>query len=220
MVFLGLLGAGGAALVRRLPANRAVAVHVGLHHAGSAARGRDASRLADRPGSTLLPLLAAGLAVAAATLGVSPGHHAIRPEPQEAGARSLASQSAGQAEANCPARTCPRWCRPMIMLPVFLWAVYVVARDKLDVFLALPFQSVESGFAVSGRVADGRCSGKRPASSSCSARWICSASCSRYNAELRMSKQDIKDEMQGDRRQPADEGARSGASSATARASK
>ena len=33
----------------------------------------------------------------------------------------------------------------MLLLPLFLWAVYVVARDKLDAFLALPLQSVESG---------------------------------------------------------------------------
>ena len=32
----------------------------------------------------------------------------------------------------------------MLLLPLFLWAVYVVAREKLDAFLALPLESVES----------------------------------------------------------------------------
>ena len=38
----------------------------------------------------------------------------------------------------------------MVLLPLFLWAVYVIARDKLDVFLALPLQSVESGYRLIG----------------------------------------------------------------------
>ena len=34
----------------------------------------------------------------------------------------------------------------LILLPLFLSAVYVIARDKLDGFLALPLESVESGY--------------------------------------------------------------------------
>jgi flagellar biosynthesis protein FlhB len=32
-----------------------------------------------------------------------------------------------------------------VLLPLFLWAVFVIAREKLDAFLALPLGSIESG---------------------------------------------------------------------------
>src|SRR5262249_2857500 len=45
-----------------------------------------------------------------------------------------------------PKQNLPNAGQAIIWIPVFLWAVYVVARDKLEVLVALPLQSVESGF--------------------------------------------------------------------------
>jgi flagellar biosynthesis protein FlhB len=93
-----------------------------------------------------------------------------------------------------PSQNVPALVQASIMLPVFLWAVYVVARNKIDQFLALPFQSVESGFTVLN-------------SSLMSLFWKAAGvfivvgsvdllrQLKRHNAQLRMSKQDIKDEF-------------------------
>ena len=62
------------------------------------------------------------------------------------------------------------------MLPLFLWAVYVIARDKLEAFLALPLQSVASGFGFLGASLM-ELFWKAAGVFWCSARWICSARC-------------------------------------------
>jgi flagellar biosynthesis protein FlhB len=49
-----------------------------------------------------------------------------------------------------PRQTLPSLLQAMVLLPVFLWAVWVIARDKLEAFLSLPLQSVESGCAFLG----------------------------------------------------------------------
>src|ERR1017187_10441859 len=41
----------------------------------------------------------------------------------------------------------PSLAQALVLLPMFLWAVWVVAREKLDTFLELP---VESGFSLIG----------------------------------------------------------------------
>ena len=105
----------------------------------------------------------------------------------------------------------------MILLPIFLGAVYVLARDHLEGFLAMPFESVESG--------------ARFLNTSLMDLFWKAAGCSvvfgsvdlfrqtrRHSGDLKMSKQEIKDEMKEMRRQSADEGADSAASSATWRA--
>ena len=81
-----------------------------------------------------------------------------------------------------------------MLLPLFLWAVWVVARDKLDVFLALPLQSVESGFRLIGsslmelfwkaaaRLPGLRLRGPGPPAA-------------QHKSDLRMSKQEIREEM-------------------------
>src|SRR5579871_4546221 len=42
-----------------------------------------------------------------------------------------------------PRQNLPALLQASVLLPIFLWAAYVVARDKLDGFLALPLESVE-----------------------------------------------------------------------------
>jgi flagellar biosynthetic protein FlhB len=92
-----------------------------------------------------------------------------------------------------PRQNLPTLLQCLIMLPVFLWAVYVIARDKLEAFLSLPLQSVSSGWGFLG-------------ASLMELFWKASGvflvvgcvdlarQLSRYKADLRMSKQDIKEE--------------------------
>jgi flagellar biosynthetic protein FlhB len=93
-----------------------------------------------------------------------------------------------------PSQNLPALVQATLMLPIFLWAVYVVARERLELFLSLPFQSVESGFAVLG-------------GSLMELFWKAAGvfivvgtvdlfrQLRRHNSQLRMSKQDIRQEM-------------------------
>ena len=88
----------------------------------------------------------------------------------------------------------PSLAQALVLLPMFVWAVWVVARDKLDAFLVLPLQSVESGFGLIG-------------SSLMELFWKAAAvfllfgcvdlarQLRRHKSELRMSKQEIREEM-------------------------
>ena len=93
-----------------------------------------------------------------------------------------------------PKQNLPSLGQALVLLPMFLWAVWVVARDKLDTFLALPLQSVESGFRLIG-------------SSLMELFWKAAAvflifgcvdlarQLRKHKSELRMSKQEIREEM-------------------------
>src|ERR1035437_10009625 len=93
-----------------------------------------------------------------------------------------------------PKQNLPSLGQAVVLLPVFLWAVWVVARDKLDTFLTLPLQSVESGFTLI-------------ATSLMELFWKASAvflifgcvalarQLRRHKSDLRMSKQEIREEM-------------------------
>jgi flagellar biosynthetic protein FlhB len=82
----------------------------------------------------------------------------------------------------------------MVLLPVFLYAVWVVARDRLELFMALPLQSVESGFRLIS-------------SSIMELFWKAAGlflifgcidlarQMRKHKADLRMSKQEIREEM-------------------------
>lgn len=93
-----------------------------------------------------------------------------------------------------PKQNLPAVGQAILLLPIFLWAVWVVARDNLDAFLALPLQSVESGFELISH-------------SLMELFWKAAAvfmifgcvdlarQLRKHSAELRMSKQEIRDEM-------------------------
>jgi flagellar biosynthetic protein FlhB len=49
-----------------------------------------------------------------------------------------------------PRQNLPSLIQAAILLPLFLWAAYAVAREKLDVFLTLPLQSAENGCRLLG----------------------------------------------------------------------
>ena len=100
----------------------------------------------------LLPLFAAGLAVVAATV-------AIRLVTTRFGfsLKKLAPEAARFNPATklreLPRQNGPALVQALILLPAFLWAVFIVAREKLPAVMMLPMQSVEQSAAwLSGSV--------------------------------------------------------------------
>jgi flagellar biosynthetic protein FlhB len=93
-----------------------------------------------------------------------------------------------------PKQNLPSLVQAILLLPIFLWAVWVVARDKLDLFLALPMHSVESGFSLIS-------------SSLMELFWKAASvflifgcvdlarQLQKHKSDLRMSKQEIREEM-------------------------
>ena len=96
-----------------------------------------------------LPLALAGLAVALATLGFRLittrfGLSLNRLAPDPARLNPLARIK------ELPRQNLPMLFQSVVLLPLFLWAVYTMARDKLDAFLALPLESASSGWRFLG----------------------------------------------------------------------
>jgi flagellar biosynthesis protein FlhB len=102
----------------------------------------------------LAPLLAAGMAMAVATLafrlvttrfGLS--WKKLTPDLTRLNPLAKLRELPGQ---NLPAAV-----QAALMLPLFLWAVYVIARDQLEAFIRLPLQGVEAGARmISGTLLD------------------------------------------------------------------
>src|SRR6185312_13857792 len=141
----------------------------------------------------ILPLLAAGVVIAVATLGLRLattrfGLSLKKLTPDLSRLSPLAKLK------QLPSQNLSAVLQAALMLPVFLWAVYAVAKEKLDLFLGLPFQSVDSGFAVLG-------------ASLMDLFWKAAGvfivvgavdlfrQMRKHNAQLRMSKQEIREEM-------------------------
>jgi len=141
-VFLGLLTAGGA-----------------HWFAGFRQTTRSLFRLAFRPELTpqdlihvawqvtqqhIFPLALAGMAMAAATVGLrlittrgGISFKKLMPDGQRFNPLARLQE--------IPKQNLPNLVQAMILIPVFLWSVYVVVRDKMDALVALPLQSVEAG---------------------------------------------------------------------------
>jgi flagellar biosynthetic protein FlhB len=147
MVFLGLLGAGGAQWLAQL--RQTTRSLFGLAFAREL-KPEDLTALSHRLfWQNFWPLLVGGAAVAAATL-------VFRLITTRFGL-SLQKLVPDAARFNpfsrlrdLPRQTLPSLFQAIVLLPLFLWAVWVIARDKLDAFLALPLQSVESGCGFLG----------------------------------------------------------------------
>jgi flagellar biosynthesis protein FlhB len=89
----------------------------------------------------LLPLAMGGMAVAVATVGIrlvttrfGLSLKRLVPDPQRFNILSRLRE--------LPRQNLPSLVQAMVLLPVFLWAVYALARDKLEVVLALPLAGV------------------------------------------------------------------------------
>jgi flagellar biosynthetic protein FlhB len=93
-----------------------------------------------------------------------------------------------------PRQNLPMVLQALILLPVFLWAVYALARDKMEAILALPLQSAESGYRF-------LCGSLMDLFWKAGALFLVFGSVDlyrqmrRHRADLRMSKQDIREEM-------------------------
>ncbi len=141
----------------------------------------------------VLPLLAAGLVIAVATLGLRLATTRFGLSLKKL-SPDLSRLSPLKKLKQLPSQNIPALVQAALMLPIFLWAVYVIAREKLELFLSLPFQSVESGFAVLG-------------GSLMELFWKAAGvfivvgavdlfrQVRRHNQQLRMSKQEIREEM-------------------------
>jgi flagellar biosynthetic protein FlhB len=141
----------------------------------------------------ILPLVMAGMAVAASTLALRLittrfGLSLKRLVPDPARLNPLTRIR------ELPRQNLPALLQAAALLPIFLWAVWVVAREKLDAFLTLPMQSLESGMRMIS-------------ASLMELFWKAAAvflvvgcidlarQMQRYKADLRMSKQEIREEM-------------------------
>jgi flagellar biosynthetic protein FlhB len=190
MVFLGLLGTGGAAWFAQFRATARSLFQIAFT---PELRPEDLTHIAwELTWKHFLPLALAGLAVALSTL-------AFRLMTTRFGLslKKLAPDAARLSPLSklkeLPRQNLPMLLQSLILLPLFLWAVYVIARDKLDAFLALPLESVTVGWGFLG-------------GSLMELFWKASGvflvfgcvdlarQMRRYKQDLRMSKQDIKEE--------------------------
>ncbi len=145
MVFLALLGAGAAGWFGQL---RVVTAWLFSLAFARELGPEDLTQVAWRVVQQLiLPLMIAGLGVAVAAL-------AFRLVTTRFGfslkklAPDLGRLNPAAKLRELPRQNLPALVQALVLLPVFLWAVYVVARDHLDAFLALPMGSVEGGVAL------------------------------------------------------------------------
>ncbi|HUB32782.1 MAG TPA: EscU/YscU/HrcU family type III secretion system export apparatus switch protein [Bryobacteraceae bacterium] len=190
-VFLGLLGAGGAGWMRGLrSATRALLARAFGGDLNATELTHIAWTLYWQQG---LPLLLAGVGVAAATL-------AFRLATTQFGLswKKLAPD-AGRLNPLEKLRELPRQNLPMlvqavVLLPLFVWAVYAVVREKWNALLLLPLVGVETGYRF-------------VTASLMELFWKAAAlflvfgavdlfrQRRRHRQDLRMSKQDIKEEL-------------------------
>ncbi len=145
IVFLGLLGAGGA---KWFAGFRSVTRGLFARAFTGEVNAADLTHIAWQLfGQIFLPLVWGGLAIAAATLlirllttrfGLS--LKKLAPDPSRLNPLSKLKE--------LPRQNLPALLQALFLLPIFLSAVYAIARDKMDAFLSLPLQSVESGCAL------------------------------------------------------------------------
>ena len=191
MVFLALLGAGGAGWFGQFRQTTRSILRLAFT---AELRPEDLIHLAwQLAWRNLLPLTLAGAGVSIATVAfrlatTQFGISFKKLVPDAARFNPIARLQ------DLPKQNLPSLGQALVLLPMFLWAVWVVARDKLETFLALPMQSVESGFSLIG-------------SSLMELFWKAAAvflvfgcvdlarQLRRHKSELRMSKQEIREEM-------------------------
>jgi flagellar biosynthesis protein FlhB len=191
IAFLALLGAGGAGWFSRFgQTTRRLFVQA---FAGKFTT-LDLSRFAWQIfWQHLFPLILAGLAVAAVTLAVRLGTTRFGFSLQRI-APDLKRLNPLTRLRELPRQNLPAVAEALILLPLFLLAVYAVAREKLDLFLTLPLATVSSGARLLG-------------TSLMELFWKAAGlfllfgavdlfrQARRYRRDLRMSKQEIREEL-------------------------
>ena len=145
LVFLALLSTGGKAWFERFRQSTRAMLHLAFV---AELRPTDLTHLCWQIfQDNLLPLILAGAGIALATvafrLATTGGGISFKKlMPEAARFNPLARLQ------DLPKQNLPSLAQAMVLLPVFLYAVWVVARDRLELFMALPLQSVESGFRL------------------------------------------------------------------------
>ena len=141
MIFLGLLGAFGA---RWFAGLRATARWLFTLAFAGDLRVEDLSHLAWRIfWNQFVPLAALGMLVALATV-------ALRLATTRFGLSlkkltpDLTRLNPASRLRELPRQNLPSLLQAAVLLPLFLWAVYAMARDRFEAVLALPLESAES----------------------------------------------------------------------------
>lgn len=190
-LFLALLGAGGASWLAGL---RSTARTLFVRAFAGEMRAPELSHIAWLLfWRHALPLVAAGLGITVATLAfrlvtTQFGLSFKKLIPDAARFNPLSKLR------DLPKQNLPMLAQAALLLPLFMWAVYVVVRDKLEYLLILPLASVETGYRfVSASLMD--------------LFWKAAGlfllfgvvdlvrQRRRHKQDLRMSKQDIREEM-------------------------
>ncbi len=191
MVFLALLGAGGSSWFAQFRQSTRAMLRLAFERE---IRPQDLTHLAWQIfWQNILPLAMAGAAVSVVTVAfrlatTQFGISFKKLMPDAARFNPIARLQ------DLPKQNLPSLGQAVILLPVFLWAVWVVARDNLDIFMTLPLQSTESGFRlISNSLMD--------------VFWKAAGvfllfgcvdlarQMRKHKADLRMSKQEIREEM-------------------------
>ncbi len=191
MVFLALLGAGGAHWFNGLC--RSTRNLFSLAFAGDLPAERLTHLAWQIFWRQFLPLAAGGMAVVLATLGLRLVTTRFGLSLKKL-APDLSRLSPVSRLSELPRQNLSSLLQAAVLLPLFLWAVYVIARDGLESFVSLPLRSVES---ASGFVA----------ANLMGLFWKAAGlflvfgavdlfrQIRRHRGQLRMSKQEIKEEM-------------------------
>lgn len=191
LAFVGLLHAWGASWIRTIRESIAMLLEHALDPRLSA---NEMIRLGTVVlGRTMLPLLWLGGALLVITLGVQLGVTRFGLTMKKL-APDVKRLNPFARLKDLPAQNIPALLQSMVMIPVFGAAVYFLVSDRLDLYLTLPLRSIPSAMA---QVAD----------SLESLLWKASfvfvvfgavdlfRQKQRYQKNLKMSKQDIRDEM-------------------------
>jgi len=191
MVFLGLLGAGGARWFAQFrQTTRWLLAGAFAGNLGPQELSRTAWRIF---WANFFPLALGGVAVAAATLGIRLittrfGLSLKKLVPD------LQRLSPAARLRELPRQNLPALVQALVLLPLFLWAVYVIVREKLAAFMALPLASVASGFSLLS-VSLMELFWKAAGVFLVFGALDLFRQMRRHQQELRMSKQEIKEEM-------------------------
>jgi flagellar biosynthetic protein FlhB len=190
LVFLGLLSAGGAHWLSEFQTGARWLLTLAF---ARELRPEEVTHIAWRLFlAHFLPLAVGGAALVATTLGFrlvttrfGLSFKKLAPDPARLNPLSKLQE--------LPRQNLPSLVQAIVLLPLFLWAAYAIARDQLEALLALPLKSVESGWNFIG-------------TSLMQLFWKAGAvflvfgavdlfrQMRRYQQDLRMSKQDIKEE--------------------------
>jgi flagellar biosynthetic protein FlhB len=191
LVFLSLLGVGGAAWFASFRVTMRSMLKLAF---ARELRPEDLTHLAWQVAQRhVLPLVLAGMAVAVATVGfrlaTTKGGISFKKLMPDAQRFNPFEKLTG-----LPKQNLPMLGQTMVLLPVFLWAVWVIARERVDDFMTLPLRSVESGVGLIG-------------SSLMELFWKAAGvfmvfgsvdlfrQLKKYRSDLKMSKQEIREEM-------------------------